>query len=113
MLSPIRLAALLVAIGALGCSATPAPAGSKPAGATHTIVIKGLKFVPERLEVAAGDTVVWKNEDIVPHKTSARDVFESANLEKGESWSYVASAKGKHAYVCTYHPTMNGELVVN
>lgn len=79
---------------------------------THTVVIKGFQFIPERLEVAAGDTVVWKNEDIVPHTATAKKVFDSKGIEKGQSWQHVAKQKGSHIYICTYHPTMKGELVV-
>lgn len=104
--------ALLVVFGALlsaSCSARPE---ASPSGKTHTVLIKGSKFEPERLEVAAGDTVIWKNEDIVPHTATAIRIFDSDNLDPGESWSYVAARKGTYPYICTYHPTMRAALVV-
>lgn len=79
---------------------------------THTVLIKGFQFVPENLEVAAGDTVIWKNEDIVPHTATAEKAFDSKSIEKGQSWKFVAKPKGSHAYICTYHPTMKGTLVI-
>ena len=81
-----------------------APTDHKPAATTHTILIEGFKFVPERMEVAVGDTVVWKNEDIVPHTATAKKVFDSKGLDTGQSWSYVAKQKGTHPYICTFHP---------
>ena len=33
--------------------------------------IEGMKFVPERLEVAAGDRVTWTNRDFLPHSVTA------------------------------------------
>ncbi len=30
-----------------------------------------MKFVPERLEVAAGDRITWTNRDFVPHSVTA------------------------------------------
>ncbi len=81
-------------------------------GTTHRILIQGFAFVPERIEVAVGDTVVWENKDIVPHTATARKGFDSKNLEPGQTWSYVAKRQGRYEYICTYHPTMKGQLVV-
>lgn len=99
----------------LGLLLCVVPVGAQESGQTpkiHTVVIKGFKFVPDQLEVTAGDTVIWKNEDIVPHTATARKVFDSKGIESGESWKYVAKEKGTHAYICTFHPTMKGQLVV-
>lgn len=113
MRNRMNLAALLLALGALMSNPeTSVPADSKPTGKTHTILIKGLQFAPDRLEVSVGDTVVWRNEDIVPHTATAKNGFDSRNLDKGQSWRYVAKQKGSYPYICTYHPTMAGELLV-
>ncbi len=85
---------------------------SAPANQTHTIQIKGFAFVPKKLEVNLGDTVIWMNEDIVPHTATAPKAFNSKNLAKNQSWSFVAKQKGTYPYICSYHPTMTGELVV-
>jgi len=105
-------AALLLVLAALGCPIISAPTDHSPASKTHTVLIKRSRFVPERLEVAAGDRIVWKNEDIVPHTATANKIFDSDNLKKGQSWAYVAKQGGSFRYICTYHPTMKGELVV-
>jgi plastocyanin len=99
-------------LAALGYPVTSAPADQKPASKTHTVLIRRFRLVPQRLEVAAGDTIVWKNEDIVPHTATANEFFDSGELDKGQSWTYVAKQKGSFRYLCTYHPTMRGELVV-
>ena len=112
MLRQVTLAAIVVALAALS-PLSSAPAHSKPAAKTYTVLIRGFQFVPQRLEVEAGDTVIWKNEDIVPHTATARKVFDSKKLDQGQSWSYVAKKKGTHPYICLYHPTMAGELVIN
>ena len=78
----------------------------------HTVLIKDFAFVPDHVTVSVGDTVVWKNEDIVPHTATAGAGFDSKNLNSGQSWSFVASQKGSYPYVCTYHPYMKGELLV-
>jgi plastocyanin len=88
------------------------PIHSAPAGKTYTVLIKGFRFEPERLEVEAGDTVIWKNQDIVPHTATARKGLDSKQIDAGGSWSYVVKQKGIYPYICTFHPTMKGQLVV-
>lgn len=111
MLARIMLSAIVLAAAALS-PLNSVPTDTKPAANTYAVLIKGFKFVPERLEVEAGDTVIWKNEDIVPHTATAKKVFDSKKLDQGQSWSYVAKQKGRHPYICLYHPTMTGELFV-
>lgn len=98
----------VLALGLVGS----ASAQEKPTNKTHTVLIKGFAFVPQRLEVDAGDTVIWKNEDIVPHTATAKKSFDSKELSPHQSWSYVANRKGIYPFICTYHPTMKGKLVV-
>src|SRR5215207_6346775 len=80
--------------------------------ATHTIVVDGMRFTPASLTVKRGDTIVWRNDDLVPHTATARGVFDSATVGAGKTWRYKATAAGEHAYICTLHPTMKGVLVV-
>jgi plastocyanin len=100
---------IVVALALL--ATTVAQAGDKPAE-THTVLINGFAFVPDHLTVSAGDTVVWKNEDIVPHTATGKGVFDSQEIGSMKSWTYKTSRKGKFAYVCSYHPTMRAELTV-
>ena len=70
-----------------------------------------MKFVPERVEVAVGETVTWTNRDFVPHTVTAPGI-ESGDLAEGKSWSMVAKEKGEIAYICRLHPVMKGVIVV-
>jgi plastocyanin len=89
------------------------PATVSAAGKTHEVQIEGLKFNPERIEVAAGDTVVWSNMDVVPHTvTASRAKVESGEIAPNKSWRFVAKRKGEMPYLCRIHPTMKGVLVV-
>jgi plastocyanin len=102
----LRAALLAVSLAVL-------PAAALAAGKTHTVQIEGLKFNPERLEVAAGDTVVWTNKDVVPHTVTASQAkVESGEIAPGKSWRFVAKKKGEMPYICRIHPTMKGVLVV-
>lgn len=111
MSSRITASLLLLVVGVLS-PVNSAPGGPKPGGKTWTILIRGFQFVPDRLEVSAGDTIIWKNEDIVPHTATAKKIFDSREIGKGQAWRYVADRKGTHPYICTYHPTMKAELTV-
>ena len=92
------------------------PTGSawvQAAGKTHHVAIQGMKFVPERIEVAAGDTIVWTNKDIVPHTVTAAEAkVESGELQTGKSFRLVARKPGEIDYICRLHPVMKGVVVV-
>jgi len=79
---------------------------------TYTVDIKNFAFVPDHLTVSAGDTVVWKNEDMVPHTATVQGAFDSKEIDSTKTWSYKADRKGTFSYICTYHPFMHGELIV-
>lgn len=88
-------------------------AQQQQSGATHTVIIKAMKYQPDQLEVKAGDTVEWKNEDIVAHTVTARDhSFDSGKIAPGKSWSTVVKSAGTIDYGCVPHPNMKGKLVV-
>jgi plastocyanin len=102
LLLPALALALLVGIGT-----------AQAAGKTHAVRIEGMKFVPERLDVAAGDTIVWTNQDIVPHTVTAAGAgIESGDLGQGKRWKYVARRKGEIKYLCRLHPGMQGLIAV-
>jgi plastocyanin len=93
------------------CAVFPVRAIAGPT--THTVLIQGMKFVPEVLTVEAGDTVVWLNKDFFPHTATADDrSFDSRNIATNKAWKYVATKSGTFHYVCALHPTMKATLVV-
>jgi len=82
------------------------------AAETHTVRIENMQFVPAVLTVHAGDRIVWRNQDIVPHTATAAGVFDSGVIAPGHSVTKAAGKAGRHPYVCTLHPGMKGEVVV-
>ena len=86
-------------------------AGDKPTSKVITVSITGFTFKPAQLEVDTGDTVIWKNDDIVPHTATGKQ-FDSKNLNQGQSWTYVAKRTGSFPYRCAFHPGMKGILTV-
>lgn len=70
-----------------------------------------MKFVPERLEVAAGDRITWINVDFVPHSVTSKRV-ESGDMAQNGRWTWTAQGKGEMAYICRLHPMMRGFVIV-
>ena len=72
-----------------------------------------MKFIPERLEVAAGDRITWINKDFLPHSVTAKSAgIESGDLGEGKRFSYVVKKPGEVAYICRLHPVMHGTIIV-
>jgi plastocyanin len=99
------------------CAAAIAAALGAPAalsaGKSHTVTIEGMKFLPERIEVAVGDTITWINKDFLPHSVTAPAArLESGDLASSHSWKLVARKKGEIDYICRLHPVMRGVIVV-
>lgn len=83
---------------------------------THTIIIAEMKFSPAELRILPGDRVIFKNNDLLPHTATARDpkAFDSGLIKAGESWATrFAGDPQTIRYVCLYHPTMEGRIIVS
>lgn len=103
-------------------SGTPAPApvppgstGPAPA-AGSAVMIKNFAFSPAVLNVKAGTTVTWTNDDGAPH-TIVSDAgspasFSSPNLAHGATFSFTFAQAGSYPYHCSIHPSMKGTVVV-
>lgn len=103
---------LALAVGASTLFSGTARAQSH-APKTHTVVIHNFAFQPAELTVNVGDTIVWKNTDIVPHTVTAADgSFDSDEIKPGKSWKLVAKKAGTFAYACSPHPNMKGTFTV-
>ncbi len=77
---------------------------------THAIAIRGMKFVPDHLVVKSGDTVVWTNEDLVPHTATGDALFDSGSIDADGSFSYTTRQTGELSYHCSFHPVMKATL---
>jgi plastocyanin len=99
---------------ALACTWGLLSGGAIAAGkpAPHTVVMEGVKFMPEVLTVRRGDTIVWVNKDPFPHTVTAKGAFDSHSIAADKSWKYTPRKTGDYAYICTFHPNMKGTLRV-
>jgi plastocyanin len=99
-------------------AASGSPAASLPASAPApgqaSASMVDLSFQPATLEVAAGTTVVWTNDDPVVHTVTARDgSFNSGVLKPGAEFSQVFETPGTYPYFCAIHPGQAGSIVVS
>lgn len=91
-----------------GCQSTSSVATPE----TRIITIKNMAFTPSSLNIHSGDTILFKNEDMVTHNiTNAnKNAWASGPLPAGSSWKTVVTASAD--YFCSLHPVMKGKLVV-
>lgn len=72
-------------------------------------------YTPADITVVIGvnNTVVWANNDDMPHTVTALDgSFDSANLNPGKPFVHTFTNPGVFAYTCMYHRWMNGTVTV-
>ncbi len=93
-------------------AATDTAAARGGAGAAKA-EMRTMTFAPGRIEIAAGTTVVWTNNDPLVHTITADDKsWDSGAIEPGQTWSHTFTQPGEYAFHCTPHPFMKGVLVV-
>lgn len=79
----------------------------------HTVIIKDFSFNPADIQIKAGDTIMWMNEDGTRH--SAMDLngaFDTGLLSKGQSASLTFAGAGSFSYRCGPHANMRGSIEV-
>lgn len=106
-LAGVALALLVATIGLAGANDARA--------ATSNVTIQNFQYQPSTLQVAVGDTVVWTNQDAVPHTVTSpgSSPLNSGLLNQGNTYSFTFQAAGTYTYSCQVHPTMNGSVQVS
>lgn len=102
--------ALLVAALALAVMQLPrARAADAP-----RVKIENFAFTPQTLTVKAGTTVIFENDDDIPHLVVATDnSFRSKALDTGDTYAFTFQTAGDFAYFCGLHPHMQGKITVS
>ncbi len=80
---------------------------------TFNVKIDQFAFEPAKATIAAGTTVIWTNQDDVPHtvvETSGQ--FRSEALDTDDAFRHTFKAPGDYSYFCSIHPHMVGEIHV-
>jgi len=115
VLAAVMVASVMIA----GCSSTnnPSPSPSSTSAGSeaveNTVTIKSLAFNPSTLTVKQGANVTWGNADSTTHTvTSDTGLFDSGNLNPGDSFTHQFNATGTFPYHCSIHTVMKGTIVV-
>ncbi len=118
---PFLAAGLLAACSSNSSTPTSptVPSGGGGGGtASITITILGQNgaqsFSPNPATVKAGQTVAWKNNDVITHTaTSDSGAFDTGAIPPGGTSNAITmSTTGTFGYHCSIHPTMTGTLTV-
>ncbi len=85
---------------------------SEPVATTEVEMVKSYRFDPKTIEIEAGDTVTWTNEDNFTHTVQV-DGQEDHKVGQDESVSIKFDTPGTFDYVCTLHrKDMDGTVIV-
>ena len=107
---------LLRAAGLVACAALVAGCGSTGSGApvatTKVSMAKSYRFDPKTIEIKAGQTVTWTNNDHFTHTVHV-DGRDDHKVGRGRSVSIRFDKPGTYRYVCTLHSRdMHGTVIV-
>ncbi|PIN76759.1 hypothetical protein COV17_01235 [Candidatus Woesearchaeota archaeon CG10_big_fil_rev_8_21_14_0_10_36_11] len=103
-------------------------------GMTYQVVLENIEFMPADLEISVGDTVEWINKDYSSYTEETDDeqdrdalgreegishtvTFESIDVDRqlppGATTTYTFTEAGEFSYVCQFHPSMQGRIIVH
>jgi len=101
-----------------------------PANAVTINILEGAAaqgnpaYQPDDAKAGIDSTVVWKNDDSVPHTATsgagpddpnAGKQFNSGPLDPGADYSIATNkiGSGEHPYFCEIHPYMKGKITIS
>ena len=88
--------------------------GSDAATGTHAVTIADRAFSPARVTALLGDSVSWRNDDLMIHNVTASAAgIASGRLDRGARFTHRFADAGAYPYVCTIHPFMKGQVDVH
>jgi len=103
---------VLAAVLALPTAGCGGQAASAPVATNTVTMVKSYKFDPAVVEVEAGDTVTWTNDDNFTHTVQV-DGQADHKVDRGDSVSIRFDKPGSYDYVCTLHSRdMHGTVIV-
>ncbi len=76
-------------------------------------------YIPSTLNISAGTTVVWENNDAAAHLATSGTpdggpdgIFDSGMIMGGATYEYEFTETGEFVYYCLVHPWMVGTVIV-
>ncbi len=81
---------------------------------TVDVNIVGFAFVPDTVRVTQTDVIRWTNSDAAAHTSTSDDpLWDSGNLNQGQSYSRRFVELGEFPYHCSIHPSMTAVVIVD
>lgn len=77
-----------------------------------------LCYIPSLVEISAGESVTWQNQDVAFHSVTSGTyetpdgLFDSGHLDPYQSFTLTFDNTGEYDYFCTLHPWMKGSVSV-
>ena len=101
---------LLATLAGCGGGAAGGPAPAK----TNTVNLPpSYLFSPSVIQVTAGTTVTWTNNDNFSHSVLVNGSNDAKIMKPGEQAQITFSQPGTYDYVCTFHTqNMKGRVIV-
>ncbi|MFN2290989.1 MAG: plastocyanin/azurin family copper-binding protein [Anaerolineae bacterium] len=114
----VLLMLVMSALAACGATPTETPTEGPAGGGQVDVTMINTSFKPKEITIQAGTTVVWTNEDPLPHTVTSgtRDnpsgLFDSGTVGQGETFQFTFEEPGTYEYFCSIHPGMDGTVIV-
>lgn len=95
-------------------SATATGTQEGAAADSASVAIEGFTYTPKTVEVEAGATVTWTDEDASNHTVTftEKSVKSIDNIREGQSKKVRFEKPGTYDYICEFHPGMAGTVEV-
>lgn len=76
------------------------------------VYIRSSNFEPNTITIKKGEKITWINMDQSQHSIVSQGNFDSGTLQTGQSFSKVFDRTGTYDYICSFHTSMKGKIVV-
>jgi plastocyanin len=107
----VSAAALLVSTALLWTAVSPPSTAA--AGTPVQIQMKNFAFAPQTISITVGQPLMWTNDDVVPHTTTANEkAWNSGEVAPGHNYTVMLTKPGTYDYACTIHTFMHAKIVV-
>src|SRR5437762_9679623 len=109
----MRLLLFSAALAVLGLVAACSQAAvAAPVRTDQVNLPPSYQFDPAVIQVVAGTSVTWTNNDHFTHSVKVQDGPDHV-IRPGESVSIVFDTRGSYSYICTFHTKdMKGTVIV-
>jgi plastocyanin len=114
-LRPANVVGLVTLLAfALVLAACGNEASATPVQTSEVTMPRSYRYAPETIQVTAGTTVTWRNEDNFTHSVRLLTGDKpDHHVKPGESTTFTFSEPGTYPYDCSLHPRdMRGTVIV-